>query len=190
MRRKGEKGISLTELLVVLAVISVFALITIPAFRDFMNAFKVKSTAFQIRDVVRLGRQIAVAKKGRVVTMIDLDARPASGQGAYDAWDERSSPWDEVKDGTEKSIRPIPGVPKFVKILQVDRNNGDPITSGQVYFHLESNGTIERSGAGPTETRWCVLIEMRINSKRTDQWWVFLQNTGKADHRFNENPCT
>jgi len=189
MRRKGEKGITLTELLVVLAIISVFALITIPAFRDFMNAFKVKSTALQMRDVVRLGRQIAVARKGRVVTMVDLDARPPSSIGAYDAWNEESDPWNDVKDGTEKSIRPIPGVPRFVQILEVDRNNGDPITSGQVYFHLESNGTIQRVGAGATESRWCILVEMRINSKRTDRWWVFLQNTGKADHRFNQNPC-
>lgn len=182
MRRKGEKGVTLTELLVVLAVISVFALITIPAFRDFMNAFKAKSTAVQIRDVVRLGRQIAVARKSRVLAQIN------EADNVYDAWEELSSPLNTVKDQPENSIRPIPTVPRFLNIEGVWANGGVGKVSGTTHtFQMNSDGTVVRDGAAATESQWCVLVSMRVNARRTDKWTVFMRQSGKVTLRFNDD---
>lgn len=177
MRRKGERGVTLTEMLVVLAIISMFAFITIPAFRDFMNAFKVRSTAFQIRDVVRLGRQRAVAKKRTVAAEV---VAGTSEDASYDAWEDLDN--DQVQDPTEGSIRPVPPVPRFVDIVGVYSDQGQ-LAGGVLNLAMASDGSISRPAcADPcAEAQWCVQVEMQINSTRTDRYTVLLRQSGKAN---------
>lgn len=180
----GQRGVTLVELLVVLAIVGVFAIITIPAFRDFMNAFKVKSTAVQIRDVVRLGRQIAVAKKSQVVAAINKDDE------VYDVWEDDDE--DETKDAGEDSVRPVPPVPRLVDIKEFHSNvsGKDPIGVSEMKLLLQSDGTVRRNGCDPstcTESQWCISVEMEINTSRADHWTVFIKQSGKATLRYNED---
>lgn len=180
MLRKGEKGFTLTEMLVVLAIIAMFAFITIPAFRDFMNAFKVRSTSFQIRDVVRLGRQRAVAKKRVVAARITPGT---SDDAEYDAWEDLDE--DSIQDADENSIRPVPPVPRYVDIVGVYSNNHpNGFADGvPLILALASDGSISRPACTDpcTEAQWCVQLEMVINRNRTDRYTVLMRQSGKAD---------
>ena len=64
--RDAERGVTLTELLVVLAIVGLLVLITVPAFMDWMRAYKVRTAAEAVQGDLRLARNVAVARNSDV----------------------------------------------------------------------------------------------------------------------------
>jgi len=187
MGRRTERGVSLPELLVVLAIIALFALIAIPSFRDFLNAFRVKTAAMQVRDTTRLARQMAVARKGLVMTKLTT----ASGQEAYSGWQELNNPCATdadacQQDSGEETVRPLVVIPQGVKIVKVLSTNDDTLAS-PIYFRMQSDGTIFRRGGDAGEAQWCIVFEKKINATRTDRWMVTFKLSGKSNLILNPN---
>ena len=183
MGRRSERGVTLPELLVVLAIIGLFALITIPAFRDFLNAFAVKTAAMQVRDVSRLSRQMAVARKSTV----DSQLVQTAGSEGYKAWQEKDAPNDWAKESDEDMVRPLVTIPKGVNVKWV-KANGDRTLGGDIYFRFNSDGTIGRKDGAADESQWCILLEKKINNNRTDRWMIVFKLSGKTSIRYKVSP--
>ena len=71
-RRSSERGVSLTELLTVVAIIGVIALITVPAMMQLMPQYRIRSAASDAGAGVRMIRQKAITT--RVPWKISFDA--------------------------------------------------------------------------------------------------------------------
>ena len=180
IRKRGERGFTLPELLVVVAIIGLFALVTIPSFRDFLNAFKIRTAAMQIRDTSRLGRQVAVAKKIFAVGIVDLD------EETYRVWKDEDK--DETKDPGEEYVKPEPVIGFGIDIVKVKANTSYEATSGTVEFVMETDGTIGRKGGAAAESQWCIFMKKQINSVRVDHWMIVIKLSGKITSRFKIDP--
>lgn len=64
--RSRERGITLTELLIVLAVVAIIILVVVPAFVEWMRAYRVRTAAHQVQAELRLARNVAVALNSSV----------------------------------------------------------------------------------------------------------------------------
>jgi prepilin-type N-terminal cleavage/methylation domain-containing protein len=62
----SERGITLTELLVVLAIISALVVVIVPAFGEWLRAYKVRTAGQQVQGELRLARNVAVARNANV----------------------------------------------------------------------------------------------------------------------------
>jgi Tfp pilus assembly protein FimT len=182
--RRGERGITLPEILIVVAFLGLFAIVTIPSFRNTMRAFSVKSSAMQVRDVTRLGRQMAVSRNDQCVGDLDLD------EGSYNVWVDDDS--DNAKDAGEDTVRPIPSIDPQVQIVQVDSNTAWSSNAGQVLFQMKADGSVARVGQAVTETEWCVHMKRQIHSQRLEHWIVQFKANGKTalvNGKDSPNPC-
>jgi prepilin-type N-terminal cleavage/methylation domain-containing protein len=185
MGRKRERGITLPELLVVLAIIGLFALIAIPAFRDFLNAFRVKTAAMQVRDTTRLARQMAVARKTTTMTQLTTTA----GSEGYFAWEDEND--NQTFDAaSEEIVRPLVVIPEGVTVLRATSNQHQSQLSSPVKLEISSDGTIGRVGAGPGESQWCYILEKKVNHRRTDRWMITFKLSGKSELTFNPDDPT
>jgi len=72
-RRGSERGVTLTELLVVVAIIGFLVMVTVPAFAEWLRAYKVRTAAHQIQGDLRLARNVAVAKNADVPVLFMPD---------------------------------------------------------------------------------------------------------------------
>lgn len=116
---RTERGVTLTELLVVLAVISMLVLVVVPAFGEWMRAYRVRTTASAVQGDLRLARNVAVARNVNV----DVLFKPAEF-----SW----------TDGNGRQRRFV--MPPGVSITNlVDATNGDTVT-------LRNNGQIADPG--------------------------------------------
>lgn len=68
MRTRSQRGFTLIELIVVLAIAAIMLGLGVPAFRDFMDGQRVKNTAFDFAAALLLARSEAV-KRNAAVTM-------------------------------------------------------------------------------------------------------------------------
>lgn len=59
---KHSRGFTLTEMLVVIAIIGIIAVVGIPAFQNYMHAFKLRTTANQVVNDLRFARQMATTE--------------------------------------------------------------------------------------------------------------------------------
>lgn len=193
--RPSERGFSLPELLVVLGIIGLLALVAGPAFKDFLLAFKVKTASTQIQGIYRLGRQVAVARKGRV--LVDIKGSTESYNAVVDVKrDGGGNPsetgnYNDNIDITEESIRPIAPIATGVDVVHVS-NNANGTTYADATFRLSPDGTIGRvlnPGTGDqvlatNETEWKILLRRQINNRRRDDWEVVLQRSGKVSLKY------
>ncbi len=64
--RNAERGVTLTELLVVLAIVGLLVMVAVPAFLEWMRAYRVRTTAEAVQGDLRLARNVAVARNSDV----------------------------------------------------------------------------------------------------------------------------
>lgn len=68
--RCSESGVTLTELLVVLAIIAALVVVVVPAFGEWLRAYKVRTVANQMQGDLRLARNVAVARNASVDVLV------------------------------------------------------------------------------------------------------------------------
>ncbi len=124
--RACERGFSLPELLVVLAIIGILVAVTTPAFAQWLRAYKVRTTAEAMQGTLRLVRNVAVARASNVDVLFKLT----------------EFTWTNAL-GQQRLFR----VPVGVTISNlIDPTNGDTVTmksSGQV---ADPSKTLEVTG--------------------------------------------
>lgn len=83
-----DRGFTLLELILVVAIISVMSAIAVPAFSSFYGDFRLKSVVREIRDLVRDAKLLSIQDKPCAI-LFDPDkcmATLVSGKGADDEW--------------------------------------------------------------------------------------------------------
>lgn len=68
----GERGFSLPEFLVVLAVMGLFVVFAGPAFNESYRAYKVRSSTQELADALRAVRQVAVSTQNDSSLVVDV----------------------------------------------------------------------------------------------------------------------
>jgi prepilin-type N-terminal cleavage/methylation domain-containing protein len=126
-RRGSERGVTLTELLVVLAIIGFLVMVTVPAFAEWLRAYKVRTAAHQIQGDLRLARNVAVAKNADVPVLFKLD---------------RFS-WTDGQGRMREFLMP----PNVAITNLVDPSAGDTIT-------MKNNGQVSNPGKTLTVDTW------------------------------------
>lgn len=83
-----DRGFTLLELILVVAIISVMSAIAVPAFSSFYGDFRLKSVAREIRDLIRDAKLLSIQDKPCAI-LFDPDrcmATLVSGKGPDDEW--------------------------------------------------------------------------------------------------------
>lgn len=81
-RPTEEQGWSLTELLMVLAIMGVMALLAGPSYQTLLARSQARSATVEIASELRLARQLAMARRERLRVKFDLEARTITLQRA------------------------------------------------------------------------------------------------------------
>ena len=71
---RGERGFSITEMLLVLAIMGIFITFAGPAFTESYRAYRVRSTALELSDVLRAVRQVSVSTRIPHSVVVDTAA--------------------------------------------------------------------------------------------------------------------
>jgi len=124
-----ERGFSLTELLVVIALMGVFITFAGPAFNESLRAYRVRSAALELTDALRAARQVAVST--RVATSLAVD----TAAGSYS--------WTDSKGRVRSVTLPVPV--RFVAATPatITFTTNGTVTTGAATIALQNtvNGT-------------------------------------------------
>lgn len=193
--RRGARGFTAMETLVVLALLGMMLLLSIPALMDFFRAMKVRTGAQRLVSHMRLCRQIAVTRRARVAMVLE----GGSLDPTYRAWEEEA-PYDFDKASDEPwVIRPHAHL-KQDRVWLTEAYD-DPTTPGaghdetftsvleddtlRLWFY--PNGQVLRvTGADPistvqTDTLIRTRLRGRVNADRCDEWEVSFNRPGKVE---------
>lgn len=98
VRRSFQSGYSLTEMLVVIAIIGAFSLVTVPQFMKFYQSSKMRTATRQFTSDVRGARQRALTRHHRTAVTFAIGLDPAAhARGDYSIWDQNpDGTWTEV----------------------------------------------------------------------------------------------
>lgn len=77
-----EQGWSLTELLMVLAVMGIMALLAVPSYQTLLVRSQARSATVEIASELRLARQLAMARRERLRVIFDREGRTITLQRA------------------------------------------------------------------------------------------------------------
>ena len=100
---QGQRGYSLAEMIVVVAIIGIFSLVAVPQFMKMNQGMKVKASMRQFATDIRAARQRAITRNRRHAITITTGANPSSGiRGQYEIWERGDDgTWSRV---TEKKL--------------------------------------------------------------------------------------
>ena len=192
-RRRGTRGFTAVEMLVVLALLGLMMLMSLPALMDFFRSIRVRAAQERLTSHIRLCRQIAVTRRAHVVLEVEGKGSPST----YRAWEDLESPPDYTRDADE------PWVVREDVQLEQDRihisdvyNDATPgnqhddtissvLESDKVVFRFDPNGQVLRiNQSDQTEYTGDTVLRIRlrglVNSGRCDEWEVSLNRPGKV----------
>lgn len=100
-RTRLQAGYSLTEMLVVLAIIGIMTLIAVPNFMSYYRSSKLRSSMRQVTMDLRSARQHAVAANKMTKVTVQL----GSGQRTYQAFDssDNGTTWNQISLGSQNA---------------------------------------------------------------------------------------
>jgi prepilin-type N-terminal cleavage/methylation domain-containing protein len=164
MRKLGsvngrQRGFSLAEILVVVAVVAVILLAVAPAFGDFARAWKVRSSADEILAKLRGVRQMAITMRQDLTVTFTPD--PVN---------------------TYAYFHPIRKVTETIKLPARVVMQTNPTSAFAPVFRL--NGSITNSSTPSTSAPTANFVEIRsvINSGRTDRYRFGFSAAGQVTY--------
>ena len=129
---------TMTELLIVLAIMAILSLGAIPAFIDFMGHSKLKGAAIEVTSLLRVAKEYAITKKKNYEVRIIIDA-------------EKFYIYEE-EEGVVENIRTLPNVIDITDVNGATSPNQYDITfyprgtcsvSGQIFIHIKEKRTAD-----------------------------------------------
>lgn len=152
LRRRSTSGYSLAELLVVVAIIGILSLVSVPAFMNYRNSTKLKSSMRQFVADLRVARQRAITENHP--TMISF--RTGSGRVTYRDFDgsvasDGTVTYSAVRPASkyEKNLDPdVYFAPSTSVCLFDDLITTPTQTNGWNDIIFASNGTVDNVPSG------------------------------------------
>ncbi|MBI4847769.1 MAG: prepilin-type N-terminal cleavage/methylation domain-containing protein [Nitrospirae bacterium] len=129
---KKDSGVSLIELVIVVAIIGILALVGIPQYGQFIAKGKVRRAADELLQNMRLTRTMAIKENGAYLITFDAAANNYrigfDGNGDGDLLDNNGA----NKDGYERDVNGNPVLP--VKVFNLQTEYGNEIVVGSANF--------------------------------------------------------
>lgn len=101
---QGQRGYSLAEMIVVVAIIGIFSLVAVPQFMNMNRSMKVKASMRQFATEIRAVRQRAITRNRRAAVTLSTGLNPSTGaRGQYEVWERNDAgAWNRI--GQPKSL--------------------------------------------------------------------------------------
>ena len=101
---KGQKGFSLTELMIVISVITILAAIATPAMTDWLANYRLKVAASDVYSALQLAKSTALKENADVVIWFN------TANNTYRAYLDNGVggggiPGNQIQDGTERTVK-------------------------------------------------------------------------------------
>lgn len=105
---QGQRGYSLAEMIVVVAIIGIFSLVAVPQFMNISKNMKMKASMRQFAGDLRAARQRAITRNTRVNVTFSVGTTPDVGsRGAYEIVERQDDgTWRLIKS---KRLTPLAG---------------------------------------------------------------------------------
>jgi prepilin-type N-terminal cleavage/methylation domain-containing protein len=166
---RSERGYSLPEMLVVLAIISMISLVTVPQFISFQHANRLKTSMRQFANDLRMARQLAVSRHVRTKVGIP-DPTVAANQPVrrytLSQWNAATSSWQRIDvqgrvNGTaERSLEEKTFISATTNVTDTDTTNDLDIV-------FRPDGTLLLP-AGVTSSQVSVRTDWRVAKQQYD----------------------
>jgi type IV fimbrial biogenesis protein FimT len=150
----NNKGVTIIELAIVMAIIGIMALFMSPALGEWVPGFRLRGATKDLTDTLQLARLKAISTGNQYRVRLNINA--GTGNETYQLW---------VNDGvwnTEGSMLTMPG--------GVDIDNIDGVTAGIIDRTFDTDGTV--TGLGGTTSI------IYVANQRNDQYRVIVSQTG------------
>lgn len=173
--KSRQRGYSLPELLIVVAIVGMISLIGVPAFISYFNSMRVNSALRAFTADVRGARQRAVTTNRPVKFSFETGA----GERSYWIADGNTAGTTWTLVGGEREL------PEWVYLNDTTFVDEDDPADGQADIIFQPNGTITRAdgSAMPTETvdgQQVTLVEIRTDTDVPfNQYIVYFQQSGR-----------
>ena len=143
MKRRGEQGVTLIEIAVVLAIVAIMALFMAPAIGEWLDNFRIRQTARDISSTLQQAKMKAISSRLQYRVVFDVDNE------TYQLWkNDEVSGW--VTEGDPNTV------PRGVDI----DNTG--FTGHTVLFN--SNGTSSENGSITIDNEKGKQYQVNVNT--------------------------
>ena len=165
LTRHSEQGVTLIELVVVMAIIGIMALFMAPSIGEWTAGFRLRGGTKDLADTLQLARLKAVSTGNQYRVRLNLN----SGSAAESFVLQENDPtlgWT-----TEGATITLP------KGVNIDRVDPGGIQAGNVDRTFNTNGTASGWAAGNATS------SIYIENQRNDQYRVIISQTGMVKMR-------
>lgn len=165
------RGLSLVEMLVVVALASILASVGVPMLRDVMRSYELASTASTLLSHMHLARTEAIRRSTRVILCKSADGRTcASGGGWEQGWIVfRDANANARREPGESIVQYGPPVAPGLRIL----GNG---TVGN-YISIQETGETRLAGGG---FQAGTLSLCHVSARKTQARQIVISSVGRA----------